>query len=66
MEIILNGETKVVPEHTTAFQLLDIAGLTGKRVAVEINCEIVPRSTYETHNLQTGDKVEIVRAIGGG
>jgi len=66
MEIILNGEATVIPEHTTALQLLDIADLAGKRVAMEINCEIVPRSTYETHSLQTGDKVEVVRAIGGG
>ena len=66
MEITLNGKAKVIPEQTTAFQLLDIAGLAGKRVAIEVNCEIVPRSIYETHNLQTGDKVEIVRAIGGG
>ena len=66
MEITLNGEAKVIPAQTTAFQLLDIAGLAGKRVAIEVNCEIVPRSTYETHNLHTGDKVEIVRAIGGG
>ena len=66
MEITLNGEPTIVPENATAFQLLDIAGLAGKRVAIEINCEIVPRSTYETRNLQTGDKIEIVRAIGGG
>ncbi len=66
MEITLNGETTEIPEHTTAHQLLGIADLAGKRVAMEINCEIVPRSTYETHSLRTGDKVEIVRAIGGG
>jgi sulfur carrier protein len=66
MEILLNGESKVVPDQLTARQLLEIEGLADKRVAMEINCEIVPRSTYETHNVQTGDKVEIVRAIGGG
>lgn len=66
MKITLNGETTVVPEHTTAFELLDITGLAGKRVAIEVNCEIVPRSKYETHSLQTDDKIEIVRAIGGG
>lgn len=36
------------------------------RVAVEVNLEIVPRSTYDAHKLQHGDRVEIVRAIGGG
>lgn len=66
MEILLNGESRVVPDQLTARQLLEIEGLADKRVAMEINCEIVPRSTYETRNVQIGDKVEIVRAIGGG
>jgi sulfur carrier protein len=66
MEILLNGESTTIPEQITAFQLLEIAGLAGKRVAMEVNCEIVPRSTYETYSIQSGDKVEIVRAIGGG
>lgn len=66
MEILLNGESTTIPEQITALQLLEIAGLAGKRVAMEVNCEIVPRSTYETYCIQTGDKIEIVRAIGGG
>jgi sulfur carrier protein len=40
--------------------------LTAKRLAVEVNQEIVPRSTYAAHRLRTGDRVEIVHAIGGG
>lgn len=66
MEILLNGESTTLPEKITALQLLEIAGLADNRVAMEVNCEIVPRSAYGTHCIQTGDKVEIVRAIGGG
>jgi sulfur carrier protein len=46
--------------------LLDAAGYAGKRVAVEVNLEIVPRSVHATHLLADGDRVEIVHAIGGG
>ena len=41
-------------------------GLGDKRLAMEVNCEIVPRTTYAAHPLQDGDEVEIVHAIGGG
>jgi sulfur carrier protein len=41
-------------------------GLTGKRLALEINQEIVPRSSFDTCMLHAGDRVEIVQAIGGG
>ena len=65
VEINLNGKDKSVPAISIA-DLLVFLGLTGQRLAVELNCEIVPRSEHETRNLQAGDKVEIVRAIGGG
>lgn len=66
MQITVNGESRDVPERTSAAELLDLLGLGGKRIAVEINREIVPRSTFRTHQLQAGDRVEVVRAIGGG
>jgi len=46
--------------------LLEEMALTGKRLAVEVNLEIVPRSSHMTHMLRAGDRVEIVHAIGGG
>lgn len=55
-----------MPDNMTAAQLVDELGLTGKRIAMEVNMEIVPRSGYDTHTLQENDKVEIVHAIGGG
>lgn len=66
MQIYLNGETRDFPDDTTAAALVESLGLTGKRIAMEVNMEIVPRSQYATHRLQPGDKVEVVQAIGGG
>lgn len=66
MEIILNGENREIPESTTAAQLIETLGLANKRLAMEVNQEIVPRSTFSSHLFQAGDRVEIVRAIGGG
>lgn len=66
MEITLNGESKEIPEGMTAAQLVEFLELTGRRLAIEINEEIVPHSTYEACRLSPGDQVEIVHAIGGG
>jgi sulfur carrier protein len=66
MKILLNGEEHVLMEPTTVAQLLDQVGLAHKRVAVEVNLEIVPRSEHPRHALQDSDRVEIVQAIGGG
>lgn len=62
----MNGEVRQVPEDMTVAQLLEDMVLTGKRLAVEVNLEIVPRSTHGVRKLQAGDRVEIVHAIGGG
>lgn len=66
MKIYLNGEAREVPDDCTAAQLVENLGLAGRRIAMEINLEIVPRSGYEGHTLKAEDKVEIVHAIGGG
>ncbi|AXK71311.1 sulfur carrier protein ThiS [Lysobacter sp. TY2-98] len=62
----LNGETRHVPAATDLRGLLDLEGLGERRVAVEINGEIVPRSRHAGHALHDGDRVEIVHALGGG
>jgi sulfur carrier protein len=66
MEILVNGEPRQVAEEATAADLVRILGLEGRRLAMEINREIVPRSRYPEHRLRPGDRVEIVHAIGGG
>lgn len=66
MNILLNGEPRQVPDKITAAQLVETLGLAGKRLAMEVNQEIVPRSTYQDHVINPDDRVEIVHAIGGG
>ncbi|MEJ2435702.1 MAG: sulfur carrier protein ThiS [Pseudolabrys sp.] len=66
IEIYVNGEGRQVREALTAAQLIEELGLSGRRVAMEVNLEIVPRSAYTEHRLRPGDRVEIVHAIGGG
>jgi sulfur carrier protein len=66
MMIRLNGEPRQIPDDSTAAALIALLELSGKRLAMEVNREIVPRSDYASHRLQEGDEVEIVHAIGGG
>ena len=66
MNILLNGAAQVLREGAAVAELLMVAGLAEKRVAVEVNLEIVPRSQHATRVLREGDRVEIVHAIGGG
>jgi sulfur carrier protein len=66
MHIQLNGEPFELPEGETVLALLARLDLTGRRVAVELNLDIVPRSQHESTTLKEGDQVEVVHAIGGG
>lgn len=66
MNILFNGEAKLVPAGVTITQLIEMLELSGKRLAVEINEEIVPRSHYAAYQIQADDRIEIVHAIGGG
>jgi sulfur carrier protein len=66
MVIQLNGEPHTLPDGATAADLVESLQLTGKRIAMEVNLEILPRSSYAEHRLNGGDRVEIVHAIGGG
>lgn len=66
MDIHVNGQPRSVEAGTTITQLLASMGYAGKRVAVEVNRDIVTRSAHATHAVQAGDEIEIVHAIGGG
>ncbi|MEB4589725.1 sulfur carrier protein ThiS [Candidatus Thiothrix sp. Deng01] len=66
MEILVNGTPHLIPADTTVAQLLAILELQGKRLAVEVNQELVPRSQFDSTALNSHDAVEIVHAIGGG
>lgn len=66
MQITLNGEARHVEPGTTLEALLALAGHAGRKVAVEVNLAVVPRSLHASHVLADGDRVEIIQAIGGG
>ena len=66
MEIFLNGKTQQIENDCHIAALIKQLNIENKRLAVEVNLEIVPRSQFESHVLSAGDKVEIVQAIGGG
>lgn len=66
MVIFVNGVRRELTAGCSAAQLLEQLDLTGKRLALEVNMEIVPRSQYAVHYLKEGDRVEVVHAIGGG
>ncbi|HXR62060.1 MAG TPA: sulfur carrier protein ThiS [Rudaea sp.] len=65
-KIVLNGEPCEVDEGLTVTGLLDASAYAGRRVAVEINREIVPKSQHAQRIVHDGDRIEIVQAMGGG
>ncbi len=66
IDITLNGTPQALAGAASIAELLCAAGLAERRVAVEVNGQIVPRSQHAEHRLQAGDRVEIVQALGGG
>lgn len=66
MRVTINGESQSLNPPMTLADLVEARGLTGCRIAVEKNGEIVPRSHYNQALLADGDKLEIVVAVGGG
>jgi sulfur carrier protein len=66
MQISINGQSRSAPDGFTIAALLSELQLHGKRLAVEVNEDVIPRSEHPAHVLCEGDRVEIVHAIGGG
>ena len=66
MQLIVNGETRSLEGVTDVAALVAALGLDGRKVAVERNLEIVPRSAYGKTPLADGDRIEIVAFVGGG
>ena len=66
MQIYLNGEEKQIPEDLDMAGLIELLALADQRIAVEVNQELVPRSTFPGHPLRAEDRVEIIQAVGGG
>ena len=66
MQVILNGNPADIKEGSTVAELLEKLQIGRERVAVEVNLEIVPKSSYDSHTLATEDRIEIVHFVGGG
>jgi sulfur carrier protein len=66
IRIVLNGAQREFPAPVTFAQLLDALELAGKRLAIERNGEIVPRSRFGEVRVADGDRIEVVVAVGGG
>lgn len=66
MQVQVNGEVQTIHDGATLGELLEQLSLTGGRIAVEINRDIIPRSEHGQHRLNDGDRIEVVQAIGGG
>ncbi len=66
MNISVNGAPTQVPAGVPMTALVEHLGLTGQRIAVEVNEELIPRSRFAEHRLTEGDRVEIIHAVGGG
>jgi thiamine biosynthesis protein ThiS len=66
MKLWVNGEERTIEAAANVAALVAVLGLDGRKVAVERNLEIVPRSTYGATPVLDGDRIEIVHFIGGG
>ncbi|KRA61316.1 thiamine biosynthesis protein ThiS [Caulobacter sp. Root656] len=66
MRLLLNGEEREIADIVSIADLVSALGLDARKVAVERNLEIAPRSTYADIALADGDRIEIVTFIGGG
>lgn len=66
MMVTVNGAATTLPDGSSIAVLIEQLQLTGRRIAVEVNEDIVPKSAHAQTLLRDGDRVEIVHAIGGG
>ena len=66
VQLTVNGESRAVPAECTLRGLLQLLDLEGQRVAVAVNRDVVPRSAFASCQLATGDRIEILEAVGGG
>jgi sulfur carrier protein len=66
IDLVINGEPRQFSSPLSLAQLMDSLSMAGKRIAIEKNGEIVPRSEYGETQLRDGDRLEIVVAVGGG
>ena len=66
MTVTINGETREIADRSSVAELLETLAVSHRRVAVELNEEVVPRAEYAARRIANGDRVEIVHFVGGG
>jgi len=66
VKIIVNGEEISLPEDSNIQDLITLLGYSNKRIAIEINEAIIPKSKHQSHLLESLDRVEVINAVGGG
>lgn len=66
MQVMINGRSQEIEPHLTVADLVARYQLEPKHVAVEINCDLVPRRQFASHIVGEGDRIEIVTLVGGG
>jgi len=66
MRVQINGKEEDIDPSITVAALVGRFNLQPKHVAVEVNCDLVPRKVFETTSLKEGDRIEIVTLVGGG
>ncbi len=66
LEILVNGDARRIPVGSTLADLIERLGLGTRRLAVAVNCDVVPRTGFAARALSAGDRVEILEAVGGG
>lgn len=67
IDVVVNGETRAIPAQSTVRTLLEGLGIADREgTAVAVNMEVVPRKAHTATVLHTGDRIEIVQAVGGG
>ena len=66
MQIVINGKIQQISDNSSVQSVLEEMQLQNKRIAVEVNQEIIPRAKHHEHKLMEGDNIEIIHAVGGG
>ena len=64
--VMVNDETRALPDGATVADLVATLGLGARRIAVEVNRAVVPRAEYPSTRLRDGDTVEVIHFVGGG